>query len=86
MCQAAIAKPLLAAGLSHNKNKIMSMKKAALMLGLAATMMDYTNPYADLPEMRYSGSKPSRKSPLTKKQKKARAASKRAKQARKRGR
>ena len=86
MCQAAIAKPLLAAGLSHNKNKIMSMKKAALMLGLAATMMDYTNPYADLPEMRYSGSKPNRKSPLTKKQKKARAASKRAKQARKRGR
>jgi hypothetical protein len=62
------------------------MKKAALMLGLAATMIDYTNPYADLPEMRYSGSKPSRKSPLTKKQKKARAASKRAKQARKRGR
>ena len=62
------------------------MKKAALMLGLAATMMDYTNPYADLPEMRYSGSKPSRKTPLTKKQKKARAASKRAKQARKRGR
>ena len=56
------------------------------MLGLAATMMDYTNPYADLPEMRYSGSKPIRKSPLTKKQKKARAASKRAKQARKRGR
>lgn len=62
------------------------MKKAALMLGLAATMMDYTNTYADLPEMRYSGSKPSRKSPLTKNQKKARAASKRAKQARKRGR
>ena len=86
MCQAAIAKPLLAAGLSHNTKKIMSMKKAALMLGLAATMMDYTNPYADLPEMRYSGSKPIRKSPLTKKQKKARAASKRAKQARKRGR
>ena len=56
------------------------------MLGLAATMIDYTNPYADLPEMRYSGSKPSRKSPLTKKQKKARDASKRAKQARKRGR
>ena len=78
MCQAAIAKQLLAAGLSHNTNKIMSMKKA--------TIMDYTNPYADLPEMRYSGSKPIRKSPLTKKQKKARAASKRAKQARKRGR
>lgn len=64
----------------------MNMKKAALMLGLAATMMDYTNPYADLHEMRYSGSKASRKTPLTKKQKKARAASKRAKQARKRGR
>lgn len=64
----------------------MSMKKAALMLGLAATMMDYTNPYADLPEMKYSGSKPSRKSPMTNKQKKARAASKRAKKARKRGR
>ena len=86
MCRAAIAKPLLAAGLFTNKSKNMSMKKAALMLGLAATMMDYTNPYADLPEMRYSGSKPSRKTPLTKKQKKARAASKRAKQARKRGR
>jgi hypothetical protein len=64
----------------------MSMKKAALMLGLAATMMDYTNPYANLPEMRYSGAKPSRKSPMTNKQKKARAAYKRAKQARKRGR
>jgi len=64
----------------------MSMKKAALMLGLAATMMDYNNPYADLPEIRYSGSKPSSKSPLTKKQKKARAASKRAKHARKRNR
>jgi hypothetical protein len=64
----------------------MIMKKAALMLGLAATMMDYTNPYADLPEMRYSGSKPSRKTQPTKKQKKARAASKSAKKARKRGR
>mgnify|MGYP004707487591 CR=1 FL=1 len=62
------------------------MKKAALMLGLAATMMDYTNPYADLPKMSYSVSKPSRKSPMTNKQKKARAASKRAKQARNRGR
>jgi hypothetical protein len=56
------------------------------VLGLAATMMDYTNPYADLPEMKYSGLKPNRKSPMTNKQKKARAASKRAKQARKRGR
>lgn len=64
----------------------MSMKKAALMLGLAAKMMDYTNPYADLPEMRYFGSKPSRKKQLTKKQKKARAAAKRAKQAHKRNR
>jgi hypothetical protein len=64
----------------------MSKTKVALMLGLAAAMMDYTNPYADLPEMRYSGSKPSRKSPMTNKQKKSRAASKRAKQARKRGR
>lgn len=61
------------------------MKKAALMLGLAAAaMMDYTNPYADLPETSYSGAKPFRKCPLTKKQKKARAASKRAKQSRKR--
>lgn len=62
------------------------MKKVFLMLGLAATIMNYTNSYADLPEMRYSGSKRSRKNLLTKKQKKARAASKRAKQARKRGR
>lgn len=64
----------------------MSIKKAALMLGLAATMMDYTNPYADLPKMRYSGSKPSRKSPLTKKQKKARAAAKSARKARRKQR
>ena len=56
------------------------------MLGLAATMMDYTNVYADLTEMSYSGSKPSHKSPMTNKQKKSRAAAKRGKQARKRGR
>lgn len=64
----------------------MSMKKAALMLGLAATMMDdYKNAYSDLPEMSYSGPKPSRKSPMTNKQKKSRAACKRSKKARKRG-
>jgi hypothetical protein len=62
------------------------MKKSAIMLGLAATMMDYTNVYADLTEMSYSGSKPSHKSPMTNKQKKSRAAAKRGKQARKRGR
>lgn len=64
----------------------MSIKKAALMLGLASTMIDYTNPYSDLPKISYSCSKPSRKSPMTNKQKKARAAHKRSKQARKRGR
>lgn len=64
----------------------MSRKKGVLMLGLAAAMMDFTIPYADLPEMSYSVSKPFRKHPLTKKQKKSRAASKSAKQARKRGR
>ena len=62
------------------------MKKAALMMGLAAAMTDYTNPYSDLPETRYSRLRPFCKSPMTNKQKKARAASKRAKQARKRGR
>lgn len=56
------------------------------MLGLAAAMMDYRNPYEDLPEMSYLGSNPRRKSQLTKKQKKSRAASKRAKKSRKRNR
>jgi hypothetical protein len=75
----------------------MSMKKAALLAGLlAATMSEqerkdyvkFTNPYAGLDGLTYSGSgqKSYSKSPMTKKQKKARAASKRAKKARKRGR
>jgi hypothetical protein len=73
----------------------MSNKKAALLAGiLAATMaeqerkyyFEFTNPYAGLDGLTYSGSgrKGYSKIPLTKKQKKARAASKRAKQARKR--
>lgn len=75
----------------------MSNKKAALLAGmLAATMAEqerkdfyeFTNPYAGLDGLTYSGSgqKSYSKSPLTKKQKKARAAAKRAKKARKRGR
>ena len=75
----------------------MSNKKAALLAGmLAATMAEqerkdfykFTNPYAGLDGLTYSGSghKSYSKIPLTKKQKKARAAAKRAKQARKRGR
>jgi hypothetical protein len=77
--------------------KPMSNKKAALLAGmLAATMaeqerkdyFEFTNPYAGLEGLTYSGSgqKSYSKSPMTNKQKKSRAASKRAKQARKRGR
>lgn len=62
------------------------MGKADIILALAATMMNYTNPNADLPKTSYHDSKPSRKSPMSNKQKKSRASSKRAKQARKRGR
>jgi hypothetical protein len=68
------------------------MKKAALMMGLAASVglaastMDYKNPNGDSPRKHYSGLRPVCKSPMTNKQKKARAASKRAKQARKRNR
>jgi len=70
------------------------MKKAALLAGLYAgagmtyrNINEITNPYDGLPEMRYNGNKyPEHKAQLTKKQKKARAAAKRAKQARKRGR
>ena len=64
----------------------MNMGKADIILALAATMMNYTNPNADLPKTSYHDSKPSRKSPMSNKQKKSRDASKRAKQARKRGR
>lgn len=75
----------------------MNNKKAALLTGLLAATMaeqerkdyfEFTNPYAGLDRLTYSGSgqKGYSKSPRTKKQKKARAASKRAKQARKRGR
>lgn len=75
----------------------MSNKKAALLAGMLAAAMaeqerkdfyEFTNPYAGLDGLTYSGSgqKSYSKRPLTKKQKKARAASKRAKQARKRGR
>ena len=73
----------------------MSNKKTALLASmLYATMAEqerkdfyeFTNTYAGLDGLTYSGSgqKSYSKSPLTKKQKKARAASKRAKQARKR--
>lgn len=75
----------------------MSNKIAALLAGmLAATMAEQerkdfyeiTNPYAGLDGLVHSsfGQKSYSKSSLTKKQKKARAAAKRAKQARKRGR
>ena len=75
----------------------MSKSKAALLAAygmLAATaqeqkdFLEYTNPYAGLPELRYndSESKGYKKSQLTNKQKKKRAASKRAKQSRKRNR
>jgi hypothetical protein len=73
----------------------MSNKKAAILAGmLAATMAEeerksyfkYTNPYAGLEELTYVGTGQNgySKSPLSKKQKKARAASKRAKKSRKR--
>ena len=76
----------------------MSRSKAALLAAygmLAATasqeqkdFLEFTNPYAGLPELRYSGSesKSYKKSQLTNKQKKVRAANKRAKQSRKRNR
>jgi hypothetical protein len=66
--------------------KLNNMGTADIILALAATMMNYTNPNADLPKTSYHDSKPSRKSPMSNKQKKSRDASKRAKQARKRGR
>ena len=51
-------------------------------------VLKFTNPYAGLPELRYNGSKSEsyKKSQLTNKQKKKRAAGKRAKQSRKRNR
>jgi len=66
-------------------------KKSALIAGLyaASAMTAYseiTNPYDGLPELQYNGSVIHRKSNLTKKQKKARAKAKRAKQARKKNR
>ena len=76
----------------------MRKSKAAMLATfgmLAATasqeqkdFLEFTNPYAGLPELRYSGSesKSYKKSQLTNKQKKARAANKRAKQSRKRNR
>jgi hypothetical protein len=76
----------------------MSKSKAALLAAyglLAATAIprerevyELTNPYADLPPLRYTGgdTKIQRKSQLTNKQQKARAAAKRAKKAKKRNR
>ena len=73
----------------------MSKSKVALLAALLAAtaqeqkdFLEYTNPYAGLPELRYndSESKGYKKSQLTNKQKKKRAASKRAKQSRKRNR
>ena len=51
--------------------------KGLLAAAMAFAAMD------DLPEMRYSGSKPIRKSPLTKKQKKVRVRAKIARKSRK---
>jgi hypothetical protein len=75
----------------------MNNKKAALLTGLLAATMaeqerkdyfEFTNPYDGLDGLTYSGSgqKSYSKSQMTNKQKKSRAASKRAKKARKRGR
>lgn len=75
----------------------MSRNKAALLAAyglLAATAIPQErevyileNPYADLPPLRYTGDdKVARKSQLTNKQQKARAAAKRAKKSRKRNR
>lgn len=70
----------------------MTMKKAALLAGIYAStaidaMSQITNPYDGLPEMRYNGSKqPERKTQLTKKQKKRRAATKSARKARRKQR
>ena len=76
----------------------MSKSKAALLTAyglLAATAIpqerdfELTNPYADLPPLRYTGGdtrKAYKKEQLTNKQQKSRAAAKRAKKARKRNR
>ena len=70
----------------------MTMKKAALLAGLYAgaamsAMNEIINPYDGLPEMRYNGSQqPARKTQLTKKQKKKRAAAKSAHKARRKQR
>jgi len=70
----------------------MSRNKESLLAGIYAAasisaMSEITNPYDGFPEVRYNGNKqPARKPQLTKKQRKSRAASKRAKKARKRGR
>lgn len=70
----------------------MSTKKTALLAGIYAAsltdpMSQITNPYDGLPEMRYNGRKlPARKTTLTKKQKKARAAAKSARKARRKQR
>lgn len=59
----------------------MSIKKLALILGISQYI--FKNPYEDLPVISSTGHKQTKKySYLTKKQKKARAASKRAKVAR----
>ena len=76
----------------------MSKSKAVLLAAygiLSATatqgqgMYELTNPYADLPPLRYTGGdtrKDYKKEQLTNKQQKSRAAAKRAKKARKRNR
>lgn len=76
----------------------MSKDRSALLAAygmLAATasqeqkdFYEFTNPYAGLPELRYSGggNKVYKKEPLTNKQKKSRDAAKRAKKSRKKNR
>ena len=65
----------------------MTMKKEALLSGIyeairMVEMSQIKNPYDELPEMRYNGSKqPERKTQLTKKQKKKRDAVKSARKA-----
>ncbi len=60
-------------------------KKTALLGVMAASMLAYTNPYKGLEDLRYvPTSRGVSKTPLTKKQKKARIKSKNARKARKR--
>ena len=62
------------------------MNQKYLNFALHGMSIDYVNPYGNLPATSYPDSKPSRKNSMTNKQKKSRAAAKRAKKARRAGR